>query len=75
MCVCRELYRDIAGSKLIKPEFLISEYQTLAVATISQLLTYRNTVVKQMINGKSTIHFLYKADLLKRSWMSVKVTV
>ena len=71
----RELDRDIAGSKLIKPEFLISEYQTLAVATISQLLTYRNTVVKQMINGKSAIHFLYKADLLKRLWMSVKVTV
>jgi len=71
----RELDRDIAGSKLIKPEFSISEYQAVTVAdniSAADLQEYGgNTNVKR----QGSDLFLYKADLLKRSWTSVKVTV
>jgi len=71
----RELDRDIAGSNLIKPEFSISEYQAVNVAdniSVADLQEYGGkTNVKRQVSDS----FLYKADLLKRSWMSVKVTI
>ena len=71
----RELDRDIAGSKLIKPEFSISDYQAVTVADNISVVDLQEYGGKTNVKRQVSDSFLYKADLLKRSWMSVKVTI
>jgi len=71
----RELDRDIAGSKLIKPEFSISDYQAVTVADNISVVDLQEYGSKTNVKRQVSDLFSIQSRSVERSCMSVKVTI